>query len=91
MRQTLLLLAFAPMLLATAAAAQSCPQYDVLMQNARTYWDKGDFDKALKQLTAAREHCPQRGKEVDAQFIAFTREIADKYQEATDVTRRATR
>ena len=69
-------------LLAATAGAQPCPQYEALLQNARSYWGKGDFDKALKQLTAAREHCPGKGAEVDAQFIAFTREIAGKYKEA---------
>ena len=81
MRQTLLFFLFTQ-ILAAAAAAQNCPQYTPLMQNARIFWDKGDFDKALKQLTAAREHCPEKGKDVDAQFVAFTREIADKYKEA---------
>jgi dipeptidyl aminopeptidase/acylaminoacyl peptidase len=61
------------------------------MQNARQYWKQGEFDKALKQLTAAREHCPDMGKEIDAQFIAFTREISGKYEEATRATARANR
>ena len=70
-------------------AAQNCLQYATLMQNARNYWSSGEFDKALKQLTAAREHCPDKSKEIDEQFIAFTREISDKYKEATRQTKRA--
>ncbi|MCB0575559.1 MAG: hypothetical protein KDC61_13455, partial [Saprospiraceae bacterium] len=69
-------------------SAQECPYYNELMQKAKTYWAKGDFDKALNQLTAAREHCPDKSAEVDAQFVSFTRDIASKYREA-DIQRLA--
>lgn len=90
MRPILLLFVFS-VLWNISSFAQNCPQYATLMDNARVFWKNGDYDKALKQLTAAREHCPGKGAEIDAQFIAFTKQIADKYKEAEKQTQRANR
>lgn len=69
--------------------AQDCPNFDRLMRTADTYWKNGEFEKALNQLAAAREHCPKRGAEVDKKSLAFTREITQKYEEAERQKRRA--
>ena len=64
------------------ATAQDCKYYEVLMQKANQLWAEGKFEQALNQLTAAREHCPAKSAMVDAQFVAFTKKIAQKYREA---------
>jgi sulfatase modifying factor 1 len=75
--------------LPAAGTAQNCPHFDRLMQTADTYWKSGEFEKALNQLAAAREHCPRRGVEVEEKSLAFTREITRKYEEAELDKRRA--
>src|SRR5262245_45578729 len=71
------------------APAQECPHYQRLMDKAENLWKAGDFEAALNQLSAAREHCPARTAEIDAQFVAFTGEIAKKYKEAEREKKRA--
>ena len=63
-------------------AQNDCPYYNDLIKEANRLWKQGAFEKALNQLSAAREHCPGRSEEVDAQLAAFTREITRKYEEA---------
>ena len=67
---------------ATVSLAQQCLYYNELMRNAKQYWSAGDFEKALNQLAAAREHCPGKGAEIDSQSVAFTKEITKKYVDA---------
>ena len=67
---------------ATSVAAQNCPQYSELIRKAKQYWANGDFEKALNQLFAAREHCPSKSAQIDSQFVIFTNDIAKKYKNA---------
>ena len=83
----------ATFLVLTNARAQQadCPHFQRIVNAATDFWDKGDFDKALNQLTAAREHCPGRSREVDSLFLVFTRDISHKYEEAEREKNRANR
>ncbi|MBX2926627.1 MAG: SUMF1/EgtB/PvdO family nonheme iron enzyme [Saprospiraceae bacterium] len=69
--------------------AQDCPHFDRLMRTADTHWRSGEFDKALNQLAAAREHCPGEGKKVDDKLLDFTNKITRKYMEAEEDKQRA--
>ncbi|MBP6825564.1 MAG: hypothetical protein KA165_03295, partial [Saprospiraceae bacterium] len=82
----LILCFFTPVL---PLSAQDCPHYQTLMKRAKLYWDKQQFDLALNQISAAREHCPAMTAEIDAQFLAFAKEIAAKYREAEKAKKQA--
>ena len=69
-------------LLATTVLAQNCPQYTALVQNADARWKAGAFEEAFIQLVAAREHCPEKSRQIDEKLMAFTFEISKKYREA---------
>ncbi|MBV6426130.1 MAG: Protein TolB [Haliscomenobacter sp.] len=71
------------------AMSQNCPHFNRLMHAAETYWRNGQFEKALNQLAAAREHCPSESKEIDKKLLAFTQDIARKYEEARQQKRLA--
>ncbi|HPH18889.1 MAG TPA: hypothetical protein PLE32_08935, partial [Haliscomenobacter sp.] len=79
MKQSILLLVA---LFVTLFASAQCKYYDDLMQKANQLWAEGKFEQAFNQLTAAREHCPAKAATVDAQFVLFTKKIAQKYREA---------
>lgn len=63
-------------------AQSSCPYFDAIMNQAKTDWKNGDFESALNQLAAAREHCPNLGDVIDKQLLMFTNEISAKYIDA---------
>ncbi|PSR14612.1 MAG: hypothetical protein DA408_00075 [Bacteroidetes bacterium] len=68
---------------------QDCPHFDRLMRMADTYWQNGEFEKALNQLAAAREYCPALSGRLDEKSLAFTTEISRKYREAEQEKKRA--
>lgn len=78
-KKTLLFLFCQTLLL---AQAQDCNYYEDLMRRAKSLWANGNFEQAINQLTAAREDCPSKSSNVDAQLVAFTNEIARRYKEA---------
>ena len=69
--------------------AQDCPEYQKLIDRAERFWNENAFNQALNQLSAAREHCPEKSNEIDALFVRFTGNITDKYKEAEREKNRA--
>lgn len=77
----MLILSLLMLLVGLPGIAQDCPHFDRLMRTADSHWQNGEFDKALNQLAAAREYCPELGLKVDEKLLAFTRDISSKYEE----------
>ncbi len=80
MKKTILV--FVALFITLTVYGQDCPRYADLMKKAKNLWTNGEFEMALNQLNAAREHCPIKSTEIDKQLIKFTNEISRKYQEA---------
>jgi len=67
----------------------NCPQYPSLIADADTQLQKERYIEALNLLSAAREYCPTKSKEIDIKIQSVVKAIEDKKVEAEQAKRQA--